>query len=73
MPNPKNVHYKKSFERESDMKAYADGLWNGACFLSQGHGSDPFNVRTECDPLSQLYSAYLERGNYNDDGSITWF
>ena len=72
MPNPKNVHCTKSFSTESEMEAYAAGLCNGACFLSQGHGSDPFNVRTECDPVSGIYSAYLERGRYNDDGSVNW-
>jgi len=72
MPHPASVYGLRLFaptdhERHA-ASAYADGLETGATALAQGHGSDPYRVRTETDLLTGIIGVYLQMGTYADDG-----
>jgi len=77
MPKPSSVHHIRRFATENERDAYAQGLENGASLLMQGHGSDPWRVRTEndlpsLDGAANPYIAYIQTGRYDSSGNTVF-
>ena len=79
MPNPNNVVNEtvQNFTDQTERDLYAAGLEMGLKFANQvvnlEHSHpEPQRVRKEYDPISKLYSAYIENGRYDKYGKINW-